>query len=112
MGDPLKKTDGAQEQFRMPFGLGFNKTKTVGAAEKYVAQGKIPAAIDEYRKILQKDPNDLMVLSTIGDLYVRCGKSDFSAISPKNASRWGWCPAPSPSIRGSRKLRPIQWMPC
>ena len=36
----------------MAFGLGFNKTKVLSTAEKFVAQGKIPAAIEEYRKVL------------------------------------------------------------
>ncbi|MBI1954860.1 MAG: tetratricopeptide repeat protein, partial [Acidobacteria bacterium] len=60
----------------MAFGLGFNKNKILQAAEKYVLQGKVQAAITEYNKILQKDPQDLMTLNTIGDLYVRAGQND------------------------------------
>ena len=56
--------------------LGFDKAKVLHAAEKYVLQGKIQAAIDEYNKILKKDPKDLMTLNTIGDLYDRAGKKD------------------------------------
>ena len=58
----------------MALGLGFNKAKILQAAEKYVLQGKIPAAISEYQKILKKDPIDLMTLNTVGDLYARSGK--------------------------------------
>ncbi|MSO21414.1 MAG: tetratricopeptide repeat protein [Acidobacteria bacterium] len=58
----------------MAFGLGFDKAKILQAAEKYTVQGKIPAAIEEYQKIVKKDPKDLMTLNAIGDLYVRAGK--------------------------------------
>ncbi len=57
----------------MAFGLGFNKSKILQYAEKYVIQGKIPAAIAEYKKILQKDPKDLLSLNAVGDLYHRAG---------------------------------------
>jgi pilus assembly protein FimV len=60
----------------MAFGLGFDKAKVMSAAEKYAAQGKITSAIDEYQKILHKDPKDLMVLSTVADLYARAGKNE------------------------------------
>jgi hypothetical protein len=43
----------------------FNKAKTLSAAEKYVMQGKIPAAILEYEKILQNEPRDLNCNHTI-----------------------------------------------
>jgi len=58
----------------MALGLGFNKAKILQSAEKYVLQGKLPAAIAEYQKILRKDPKDLMTLNTVGDLYVRSGQ--------------------------------------
>ncbi|MGH9786469.1 MAG: tetratricopeptide repeat protein [Terriglobia bacterium] len=56
--------------------LGFDKSKVLQAAEKYVLQGKIEAAINEYHKILKKDPKDLLTLNTIGDLYARGGKKE------------------------------------
>ena len=40
----------------MALGLGFNKAKILQTAEKYVLQGKLPAAIEEYQKILRKIP--------------------------------------------------------
>src|ERR1700746_141580 len=58
------------------FGFGFNKQKVLGAAEKYVQQGKLPNAISEYEKILKADPKDLTVMNTIGDLHARLGESD------------------------------------
>ena len=60
----------------MAFGLGFNKAKTLEAAKKFVDKGKLPAAIEEYRKILAKDPKDLTILNTVGDMYVRLEKKE------------------------------------
>ena len=59
----------------MALGFGFNKQKVLASAEKYVQQGKLTNAIAEYEKILEKDPKDLTVLNTIGDLYARDGDS-------------------------------------
>lgn len=52
-----------------------NKAKILKNAEKFVLQGKIPAAISEYQKIVELDPNDLPILNIIGDLYVRLGNT-------------------------------------
>jgi tetratricopeptide (TPR) repeat protein len=54
--------------------MSLNKSKTLRTAEKYVLQGKIPAAIDEYRKVVTADPGDLTTINTLGDLYVRAGR--------------------------------------
>ncbi|HEX8649954.1 MAG TPA: tetratricopeptide repeat protein [Pyrinomonadaceae bacterium] len=54
--------------------MGFDKTKVVRAAEKYLALGKIPAAIKEYRQIVENDPSDFTALNMLGDLYVRTDK--------------------------------------
>ena len=59
----------------MALGFGFNKAKSLGAAEKYVQQGKLQNAIVEYDKIAKQDPKDLTVLNTIGDLYARLGQA-------------------------------------
>ena len=60
----------------MALGFGFNKTKILSAAEKYVQQGKLQNAIAEYDKVAKQDPKDLTVLNTIGDLYARLGRGD------------------------------------
>ncbi len=60
----------------MAFGFGFNKQKTLSAAEKYVQQGKLQNAIAEYEKVLKNDPKDLTVTNTVGDLYSRLGEAD------------------------------------
>ncbi|HKV41567.1 MAG TPA: tetratricopeptide repeat protein, partial [Blastocatellia bacterium] len=54
--------------------MSLNKSKALRTAEKYVLQGKIPAAIDEYRKVVESDPSDLTTINTLGDLYVRAGR--------------------------------------
>ena len=51
--------------------MAFDKAKTLRAAEKFLAQGKIPAAIKEYRQIVENDAGDLTALNMLGDLYVR-----------------------------------------
>ena len=60
----------------MALGFGFNKTKVLSSAEKFVQQGKLQNAIAEYEKIIKEDPKDLTVLNTIGDLYARVGQND------------------------------------
>lgn len=51
--------------------MAFDKAKSVRAAEKYLASGKIPAAIQEYERIVGFDPTDFNALNTLGDLYAR-----------------------------------------
>ena len=53
-----------------------NKAKFLREAEKYVFQGKLQLAIGEYLKIIQEDPDDLLTLNTIGDLYLRLGLTE------------------------------------
>ena len=56
--------------------MAFEKAKVLKAAEKFLSQGKINAAIKEYRQIVDNDVDDLTTLNMLGDLYVRSGKSD------------------------------------
>lgn len=59
--------------------MAFDKTKVVRAAEKYLAQGKIPAAIKEYRAIVEHDPTDFTALNMLGDLHARAGSKEEAA---------------------------------
>ena len=59
--------------------MGFDKTKVIRAAEKFLAQGKIPAAIKEYEKIVGEDPDDFTTLNMLGDLYARSGDKQEAA---------------------------------
>jgi tetratricopeptide (TPR) repeat protein len=54
--------------------MAFDKAKVVHAAEKYLAQGKIASAVQEYRRIVDADPEDFTALNTLGDLYARLDK--------------------------------------
>jgi tetratricopeptide (TPR) repeat protein len=56
--------------------MAFEKAKVLKAAEKFLSQGKINAAIKEYRQIVDNDADDLTSLNMLGDLYVRSGKKE------------------------------------
>ncbi len=51
--------------------MAFKKAKALEEAHKYVIQGKNALAIQQYLTILENDPSDLILLNTIGDLYIR-----------------------------------------
>ena len=53
--------------------MAFDKVKTLRAAERYLELGKIPAAVKEYCKIVESEPDDFTTLNMLGDLYVRVG---------------------------------------
>ncbi len=52
-----------------------SKARLLQDAEKFMLQGKIQQAIVEYQKIVKSDPNDVLILNTIGDLNLRQGDS-------------------------------------
>ncbi|MDQ6652212.1 MAG: tetratricopeptide repeat protein, partial [Acidobacteriota bacterium] len=54
----------------------FEKAKVLKAAEKFLSQGKISAAIKEYRQIINHDDNDLTTLNMLGDLLARAGEKE------------------------------------
>ncbi|HYJ86900.1 MAG TPA: tetratricopeptide repeat protein [Pyrinomonadaceae bacterium] len=60
--------------------MGFLKSKVVKAAEKFLSQGKINAAIKEYRQIVANDNDDLTALNMLGDLLARAGEKDEAAV--------------------------------
>jgi len=51
-----------------------DKHKILRAAEKYVLDQKFSAAIGEYRKLLELEPDEPTLLNIVGDLLVRQGK--------------------------------------
>lgn len=51
--------------------MAFNKAKAMQDAEKLVAQRKNAEAIKHFLYILEKDPTEVSLLNTIGDLYFR-----------------------------------------
>jgi len=59
--------------------MAFDKAKVLKNAEKFLSQGKINAAIKEYRQIVDNDSDDLTALNMLGDLYVRANKKEEAA---------------------------------
>ena len=41
------------------------------SAERYLSQGKIPSAIEEYKRVVKNDPSDFGTMNMLGDLYVK-----------------------------------------
>jgi len=52
------------------------REQVVKVAEKYVAKGRVDAAIKEYLKVLKENPNDVSTLNRLGDLYARISRID------------------------------------
>jgi tetratricopeptide (TPR) repeat protein len=59
--------------------MAFEKAKVLKAAEKFLSQGKINAAIKEYRQIIANDGDDLTTLNMLGDLLARAGEKEEAA---------------------------------
>ncbi len=51
--------------------MAFNKARAIQEAEKLASQGKTSLAIKQYLQIIERDPTDVTLLNTIGDLYAR-----------------------------------------
>jgi tetratricopeptide (TPR) repeat protein len=49
--------------------MAFDKIKAMRNAEKFLAQGKIKAAIGEYKQVVDNDPKDFGTMNLLGDLY-------------------------------------------
>ncbi|HXG84413.1 MAG TPA: tetratricopeptide repeat protein [Pyrinomonadaceae bacterium] len=55
--------------------MSFDKTKTMRNAERFLSQGKIRAAISEYKRIVENDPKDFSTLNILGDLHIKSSES-------------------------------------
>jgi len=55
--------------------MSFDKTKTMRNAERFLSQGKISAAIGEYKRIVENDPKDFSTLNILGDLHIKSSAS-------------------------------------
>lgn len=51
--------------------MSFDKVKAMRNAERYLSQGKIRAAIGEYRQVVESDPRDFSTMNILGDLCVK-----------------------------------------
>lgn len=56
--------------------MALNRAQVSRAAEKLVRQGRIPEAIAEYRRILEKSPDDIATLNKVGDLHRKAGQTN------------------------------------
>ncbi|MGI8788705.1 MAG: tetratricopeptide repeat protein [Pyrinomonadaceae bacterium] len=51
--------------------MSFDKIKAMRNAERFLSQGKIRAAINEYQRVVENDPKDFSTLNILGDLYAK-----------------------------------------
>lgn len=51
-----------------------SKDKILKNAEKFIREGKLDKAIEEYKKIVDENPSDWSTISLVGDLYIKVGK--------------------------------------
>ncbi len=51
--------------------MSFDKLKAMRSAERFLAQGKLRAAIGEYKQVVEYDPRDFSTLNMLGDLYAK-----------------------------------------
>ena len=51
--------------------MSFDKIKVMRNAEKCLSQGKIRAAISEYKRVVEHDPKDFGTMNILGDLYLK-----------------------------------------
>jgi len=56
-----------------------SKKRLLRAAEKFALQGRFEQAIAQYLKVIGNSPDDPSILSVVGDLYTRLGKSKEAA---------------------------------
>lgn len=56
--------------------MAFDKATLMRNADKWLAQGNIKGALEEYQKIIDKDPKDSVTLNTMGDLYLRISETE------------------------------------
>jgi len=51
------------------------RTKALQAAEKFMRRGQLAAAIARYERMVARNPRDLSAANSLGDLYVRAGRT-------------------------------------
>ena len=56
--------------------MAFDRALTLRNAEKLIRQGKVEAAIAEFVRIVEDQPQDWAAKNTLGDLYARAGQPD------------------------------------
>lgn len=51
--------------------MSFDKNKAMRNAERFLTQGKIRGAINEYQRVVENDPKDFSTLNILGDLHAK-----------------------------------------
>jgi tetratricopeptide (TPR) repeat protein len=51
--------------------MSFDKNKAMRNAERFLSQGKIRGAINEYQRVVENDPRDYSTLNILGDLHAK-----------------------------------------
>ena len=54
--------------------MAIDRSKIQKQADGFVAAGKIDRAIEEFSRLLEDKPGDLLMMNRIGDLYLQSGK--------------------------------------
>ena len=90
--------------------MAIDRTKIQKQAESFVASGRIDRAIDEFLKLLEDKPNDLMMMNRIGDLYLQGSKTRDAIDMFKRAGigyeRDGFVPKAAAVFKKARRAAP------
>src|ERR1041385_1593450 len=55
--------------------MSFSKPEALRQVQQFLRQGNLSSAIAVYHKIIEADPADLVAISTLGDLYIKSGRT-------------------------------------
>jgi len=90
--------------------MAIDRSKIQKQAESFVASGRIDRAIDEFLKLLEDKPNDLLMMNRIGDLYLQNGKTRDAIDMFKRAGigyeRDGFVPKAAAVFKKARRAAP------
>ena len=90
--------------------MAIDRTKIQKQAESFVASGRIDRAIDEFLKLLEDKPNDLLMMNRVGDLYLQAGKTRDAIDMFKRAGlgyeRDGFVPKATAVFKKARRAAP------
>lgn len=90
--------------------MAIDRTKIQKQAESFVASGRIDRAIDEFLKLLDDKPNDLIMMNRIGDLYLQAGRNKDAIDMFKRAGigyeRDGFVPKAAAVFKKARRAAP------
>jgi tetratricopeptide (TPR) repeat protein len=90
--------------------MAIDRTKVQKQAESFVASGRVDRAIDEFLKLLDDKPNDLLMMNRIGDLYLQAGRNREAIDMFKRAGmgyeRDGFVPKAAAVFKKARRAAP------